>query len=139
MRTLQAEPYLAHKIEYTRNITRDLVEQHKTAWQQKGKRLMAAILFGPLAVNEYDENIHLLEIVEGYPYPRPRTGPLVHEFESTRQFPMYGRLQLYVMSPREFAEAVAANHPLIEENREQKEILFDHRDFVQKLLRQACL
>jgi len=135
MGTTQSEPYLAHKIDYSLKITRELVEKHKGAWQAEKKELVSAILFGPLAVHEYDENIQLLEIVKGFPYPRPRNGVSVHEFESTRQFPMYGRLRLHIMSPQEFTEAVSANHPLIGEIRANRKFLFDHRDFAKKLLR----
>ena len=127
-------PYLPHEIEYTRNIIRELVEQHKRAWQSKGKRLISALLYGPLAATppEYDENIPLLEIVEGYP---ARGGAAVHEFESTSQFPMYGRLRLRIMSPEEFKKAVASHSPVIADIRDKKEFLFDQRQFAKKLLR----
>lgn len=128
----KSAPYLAHEIDYTRNITRELVEQHKHVWQIKGKQLIAAILYGPLAVKEYDENINLLEIVKGYPAGRI-TQP--HEFESTSQFPMYGRLRLQVVSPETFKRAVKTHSPLIDDLRVQKEIIFDYQQFAKKLLR----
>ena len=121
-----AELYLSHKIHYARNITQELVEHHKQEWARKGNRLVSAILFGPLAANppEYDESINLLEIVEGYT-ASPRSGNSVtDEFESTSQFPMFGRLKLRVMNPTEFREAVSANHPLIGELRAHHEVLF---------------
>src|SRR5438552_1389770 len=134
MPATESPAYLSHEIEYTRNITRELVEQHKRAWQTKGKRLVSAILYGPLAATppEYDENIPLLEIVEGYP---ATGGAPVHEFESTRQFPMYGRLRLRIMSPEEFKRAVTIHSPAIADVRDQKEFLFDRRQFAKKLLR----
>ena len=128
----QSAPYLSHQIEYTRNITLELVEQHKRAWQAKGKQLVSAILFGPLAAKEYDENINLLEIVKGYP---AQMGATMHEFQSTRQFPMYGRLRLRVISPEEFKKVVAMKSPFIEEIRDQKEFLFDQRQFAERLLK----
>ena len=132
MAATQSAPYLPHEIEYTRNITRELVEQHKQAWQSKGKHLVSAILFGPLAAKEYDENINLLEIVKGYP---ASGGAPMHEFESTNQFPMYGRLRLRIMSPEEFKRAVASHSPLIAGMRGQKEFLFDQHQFAKKLLK----
>jgi len=132
MPAAQSAPYLPHEIEYTRNITLELVEQHKRAWQAKGKKLVSAILFGPLAVKEYDENINLLEIVEGYP---PKGSAVIHEFESTRQFPMYGRLRLRIVSPEEFKSAVTNQSPWIASVRDQNLILSDTREFAKKLLR----
>jgi hypothetical protein len=131
MPATQTSPYLSHEIQYTRNITRELVERHKEAWREKGKQLVSAILFGPLADGEYDEYINLLEVVKGYP---AGGGAMTHEFPSTSQFPMYGRLRLRIMNPEEFKKAVAANAPLIENLREQKEFLFDQRQFAEKLL-----
>lgn len=132
MPATQSAPYLPHEIAYTRSITEELVKQHKRAWLEDGKHLVSAILFGPLADGEYDENINLLEIVKGYP---ARMGVAMHEFQSTRQFPMYGRLRLRVISPEEFKEAAAMNAPFIEEIRAQKEILFDQRQFAERLLK----
>jgi len=132
MPTTRSAPYLPHEIAYTKSITRELVNQHKLAWREKGKQLVAAILFGPLADGEYDENINLLEIVRGYPAP---TGASVHEFQSTRQFPMYGRLRLRFISPEEFKKAVTVDSPFIEEIRGQYEILFDQRQFAGRLLK----
>lgn len=132
MPAIQPVPYLSHEIEYARNITLELVEQHKKVWREKGYQLVSAILFGPLAAKEYDENINLLEIVRGYP---ARMGAAFHEFQSTRQFPMYGRLRLRIISPEEFKQAVSMNSPFIQEIREQKEILFDQREFAGRLLR----
>lgn len=132
MAATQSPSYLPHQIEYTRNITKELVQQHKRAWQTKGKHLLSAILFGPLAVKEYDENINLLEIVKGYP---ASGGASVNEFESTSQFPMYGRLRLRIMSPEAFRKAVTTHSPLIAEVRGQKEFLFDQGQFAKKLLR----
>jgi hypothetical protein len=132
MPATQPAPYLPYEIAYTQSITRELVNQHKRAWREKDKQLVSAILFGPLAEGEYDENINLLEIVKGYP---GQMGAPVHEFQSTRQFPMYGRLRLRVISPEDFKEAVAMNSPFIEEMRDQKQILFDQRQFAERLLK----
>ena len=131
MPATQSAPYLPYEIEYTRGITEELVKQHKRAWREKGKELVSAILFGPLAVGEYDENIHLLEIVKGYP---AGGRAMTHEFPSTSHFPMYGRLRLRMMNPEEFRKAVATNSFLIEDVRDRKEFLFDQRHFAEKLL-----
>ena len=132
MPVTQSAPYLPYEIAYTQSITEELVKQHKRAWREKGKELVSAILFGPLADGEYDENIHLLEIVRGYTAPM---GAATHEFQSTRQFPMYGRLRLRVISPEEFKKAIGMNSPFVEEIRGQKKILWDQRHFAERLLK----
>jgi hypothetical protein len=131
----KSEPYLAHRIEYTRNITGELVELHKAAWKDRGLRLVSAILFGPLASGQYDEDINLLEIVKGYPSGSRSTSVPTFEFPSTRQFPMYGRLRLQVMNPDEFRSAVQERYPIIEELRHQRKLLFDANGFARKLLK----
>src|SRR6266576_204002 len=92
-----ATPYLDARIDYARRLTDELVRHHQSEWSREGMRLISAIYHGPMAAGEYDEEIQLLEIVEGLPYPSENPEPLAVRFSSTRQFPMYGHLRLRVM------------------------------------------
>jgi hypothetical protein len=135
MSTAAQEPYLKQKIDYTKALTRELVSQHAVEWRQEGKKLLSAVLFGPLAADEWSEEIWLLEVVRGYPYPSNSPEPSSIKFKSTRQFPMYGHLRLWVWSPKEIRDAVSNDHPFIEQIRaEAKEYLVDHGDLAKKLL-----
>jgi len=135
MSATQTAPYLSYELKYTLNITEELVRQHKQAWQKKGLALVSAILYGPLAAGEYDEDIQLLEIVKGFPQ---NTDSRPYEFPSTRQFPMYGRLRLRVMSPEEFKASIKNSSALISEVKGQMKILRDQGKFAEKLLTQRA-
>ena len=135
MSTAAQEPYLKQKVDYTRAITRELVARHTVEWEQQGKKLLSAVLFGPLAADEWSEEIWLLEVVKGYPYPSRSPEPTAIKFKSTRQFPMFGHLRIWVWSPEEFRDAVSNDHPFITQLRtDPKEYLVDAGHLVKKSL-----
>lgn len=130
-----ATAYLKRRIDYTKGLTQELVAQHTIEWELEGKKLIGAVLFGPLAADEWSEEIWLLEVVRGYPYPSKGSEPSAIHFPSTRQFPMYGHLRLWVWSPEEYRDAVSQHHPFIEHLREEpKEYLIDRGGFLKKSL-----
>lgn len=130
-----ADPFLDAKVEYSRAITARLVDLHKAEWKKQNKKLVSAVLFGPLASGEYDEEIALLEVVKGYPYPGLSPEPAAIRFPSTRQFPMFGHLRLWVMSPEELKEAAQAGHGFVETlMAEPKVYLYDDHRFAERLL-----
>jgi hypothetical protein len=113
-----------------------LVAAHEFEYTAQKMKLIGAVLFGPLAEGNYSEEIWLLEIVEGYPYPRKTPEPQAINFRSTRDFPMLGHLRLWVMSPEELADAAETHDPLIEQVRAEPKIFpIEPPKHLSKLLR----
>jgi hypothetical protein len=82
------------------------------------------------------EEIWLLEIVEGYPYPRKTPEPQAISFRSTRDFPMLGHLRLWVRSPAELTAAAGVRDPLIEPVRAKPKLfLIEPAKHLARLLR----
>jgi hypothetical protein len=136
MATATKNPYATAKVDYIVALTRELVAAHESEYAAGKMKLVGAVLFGPLAEGSYSEEIWLLEIVEGYPYPRKTPEPQAIKFRSTRDFPMLGHLRLWVMNPAELCDATEAHDPLIEQVRaEPKIFLLDPPKQLGKLLR----
>lgn len=133
MSASQAVPYLGAKIDYILRLTKELVEEHRKEWVREGMQLRSAIYHGPLAADEYDEEIQLLEIVEGLPYPSTTREPPVIHFASTREFPMFGHLKLRVMSPEEFTDRLL-DGSLAALRSSPKRFLVDQDGFAKQLL-----
>ncbi len=135
MSSLAINPYLRAKVDYIRAVTKELVIEHREEYLSQKMKLTAAVLFGPLAREEYSEEIWLLEIVEGYPYPSKTPEPLAVTFRATKDFPLLGHLRLWAMSPDEFRDALESGHPFATHLRDEpKEFLLDVGGRARKLL-----
>ena len=109
--------YLEVEINHSLELSKVLVHAHANEYPKHDGQmeLIAALLYGPVVARTSDEWIGILEIVKNYPYPYNKPDTLPWFFQSTKQFPLRGRLSIIALSPEEFEDAFSQQAPALEE------------------------
>jgi len=105
------------EINHALELSKVLVHAHANEYPKHDGQmeLVAALLYGPVVARTSDEWIGVLEVVKNYPYPYNKPDTLARFFQSTKQFPLRGRLSIIALSPEEFEDALSQQAPALEE------------------------
>ncbi|HIE26278.1 TPA: hypothetical protein EYP66_03220 [Candidatus Poribacteria bacterium] len=106
-----------------------LIETHRKLHKDK---LVAAVIYGPLAKGESTGDIDILEIVEGW--QKAEVNPEAINFGIARELLQRGELRLLFLAPEELERLAEQFHPAIVGIAEYYEVCFDKRgNYVEKL------